>query len=173
MISQSILRWSHQKRLLTHGCALTQDSTWDEIDALAEGLSDSRRVQDRKGKAKKSLESHGHSFDILCEFKNFCNNRDPYLLYRFNDERQNGDNTFVFMCSIFQANLVIYMSMDCAKNGLLHDQYWYADANHKRFPGFKAITLWVYHPLLRKLISLLPWRVQVKVLKLRYNFGPY
>ena len=78
------------------------------------------------------------TLDALCEFKNFCDDRDPYLLYRFNDERQNGNNTFVFKCSRFQANLV--MSMDCEKNGLLHDQYCYADATHKRCPGFKTIT---------------------------------
>ena len=82
-------------------CALKEGNTWEEIDALAENLADSRRVQDTKAKAKKSLESHGHSFDALCEFKKFCDDRDPYLLYRFNDERQNGNNTFVFKCSRF------------------------------------------------------------------------
>jgi hypothetical protein len=133
-------------------CALKEGNTWEEIDALAESLADSRRVQDTKAKATKSLESHGHSFDALCEFKKFCDERDPYLLYRFNDERQNGNNTFVFKCSRFQANLA--MSMDCEKIGLLHDQYCYADATHKRCPGFKTITLWVYHPLLRKLVKL-------------------
>ena len=77
-------------------CALKEGNTWEEIDALAENLADSRRVQDTKAKAKKSLESHGHSFDALCEFKKFCDDRNPYLLYRFNDERRNGNNTFVF-----------------------------------------------------------------------------
>ena len=127
-------------------------STWGELDQLAEALADSRRVQETKAKAKKSLEQHGHSFDALCQFKKFCDERDPYLVYRFNDERQNGDLSYVFKCSSFQAKLAL--SMDSAKNGLLKDQFCYADATHKRCPGFKTLTLWVYHPLLRKLVKL-------------------
>ena len=44
--------------------------------------------------------------------------------------------------------------MVCDNNGLLHDQCCYADALHKRCPGYKTITLWVYHPLLRELLKL-------------------
>ncbi|CAB4015064.1 Hypothetical predicted protein [Paramuricea clavata] len=129
-----------------------EEAIFVECKAIkAESLADSRRVQDTKAKATKSLESHGYSFDAFCEFKKFCDERHPNLLYRFNDERQNDNNTFVFKCSRFQANLA--MSMDCEKIGLLHDQYCYADATHKRCPGFKTITLWVYHPLLRKLVE--------------------
>ena len=90
-------------------CALNEDNSWEEIDLLAKSLADSRRMQDTKAKAKKSLEHHGYSFDTLCEFKKFCDDRDPYLLYRFNDERQNDNNT----CSRFQANLA--MSMDARR----------------------------------------------------------
>ena len=119
-------------------CALKEGNIWGEIDELAESLADSRRIQDTKAKAKKSLESHGHSFDAFCELKKFCGDRDPYLPYPFNDEWQNGNNTFVFKCSRFQANLA--MSMDC-EDGLLHEQHCYADTTHKRCPGFKTITL--------------------------------
>lgn len=111
-----------------------------------------RQVQDTKAKVEKSLEQHGHCFDALCEFKKFCDQKDPLLVYRFNDERQNGDLMYVFKCLQFQAKLSL--SMDRGETGLLNDQYCYADTTHKRCPGFKTLTLWVYHPLLRKLVKL-------------------
>ena len=58
----------------------------------------------------------------------------------------------MFKCSGFQARLAL--SMDSAKNGLLKDQLCYADATHRRCCGFKTLTLWVYHPLLCKLVKL-------------------
>lgn len=53
-------------------------SMWDQIEALTESLSDSRRIQNMKAKAKKSLEQNGHLFDALCEFKKFCDEKDPF-----------------------------------------------------------------------------------------------
>ena len=58
----------------------------------------------------------------------------------------------MFKCSRFQADMAL--SMDRNGNGLLYEQYCYADATHKRCPGFKTLTLWVYLPLLRKLVKL-------------------
>lgn len=134
-------------------CALKKSgSTWNEIDALAESLSDSRWIQNTKAKAKKSLEQNGHSFDVLCEFKKFCDEKDPFYVYRFHDKRQNGSLTYVFKCSCFQAEMAL--SMDRSGQGLLCEQYCYADATHKRCPSFKTLTLWVCHPLLRKLVKL-------------------
>jgi len=134
-------------------CALTKPGcSWQEIDTLAESLADTRRLQNTKAKVKKTLEQNGHSFDAICEFKKFCDEKDPFLVYRFNDERQNGDLTYVFKCSRFQAKLAL--SMDREEDGLLREQYCYADATHKRCPGFKTLTLWTYHPLLRKLVKL-------------------
>ena len=46
------------------------------------------------------------------------------------------------------------LSMVGDGNGLLCKQYCYADAIYKRCPGFKNLTLWVYHPLLCKLVKL-------------------
>ena len=131
---------------------LTTGTTWEQLETLAESLEDTRRVQDTKAKVEKSLEQHGHCFDALCEFKKFCDQKDPLLVYRFNDERQNGDLMYVFKCLQFQAKLSL--SMDRGETGLLNDQYCYADTTHKRCPGFKTLTLWVYHPLLRKLVKL-------------------
>ncbi|KAK3712983.1 hypothetical protein QZH41_012837 [Actinostola sp. cb2023] len=128
------------------------NSSWEEIDKMAYTLADTRRIQDTKAKVKRSLELHGHSLDALCQFKKFCDQKDPYLVYKINDERQNGDLTYVFQCSRFQAQLAL--SMDSSKDGVLHGQYCYADATHKHCPGFKTITTWVYHPLLRKLVKL-------------------
>lgn len=89
---------------------------------------------------------------LFANSKKFCDEKDPFYVYRFNDERQDGSLTYVFKCSRFQADMAL--SMDRNGNGLLCDQYCYANATHKRCPGFKTLTLWVYHPLLRKLVKL-------------------
>lgn len=130
--------------------ALKEFKDWDEIDNIAESLADSRKVEAVKKSARAS--DLGHSFEALATLKSKCDQRDPFLIYKMNDERHNKDMSFVFKTSTFQANLGI--SMDRNGSGLLRDQYCYVDAKHNRCDGFKTITLWVYHPLIRKVVKL-------------------
>lgn len=44
--------------------------------------------------------------------------------------------------------------MDKDNNDILSQEYAYVDAKHDRCRGFKTITLWTYHPTLRKLVNL-------------------
>lgn len=52
-------------------------STRGETEAFAGSLSDSRQIQNTKAKAKKAW-SRIDSFEALCEFKKFCDEKDPF-----------------------------------------------------------------------------------------------
>ena len=130
-----------------------QKGDWDEVDRIADTVADSKKLSSLKERAKKaSLSQSGQSFDAVSTFKKFCDTRDPFYIYKMNDEGHNGQMSYVFKCSMVQAKLAL--SMDREKDGLLKDQYCYADAKHDRCTGFKTLTLWVYHPVMRKVVKL-------------------
>lgn len=126
---------------------------WDEIERVAETVADSKRISSLKEKAK-TLGSNGlgHSFDALSNFKSFCDKRDACYIYKMNNHELNGEMTYVFKCSSIQAQLAL--SMEYNGDGILNDQYCFADAKHDRCTGFKTLTLWVFHPVMRKLVKL-------------------
>lgn len=130
--------------------AMKEGKAWDEIDNIACTIADPKAIENIKNRSKKS--DLGHSFEALAEFKAFCDKRDPFLVYKMNDERHNKEPSFVFKTSRFQADLGVAMDRD--GDGLLSSQYCFVDAKHNRCNGFKTITLWVYHPMIRKLVKL-------------------
>jgi hypothetical protein len=101
--------------------ALKEVKDWDEIDNLAKSLADTRGIEAVKKSSRK--DNLGHSFEALADFKAQCDKRDPFFIYKINDERHNKEMSFVFKASTFQANLGI--SMDRDGDGLLRDQYCY------------------------------------------------
>ena len=74
--------------------ALRDESDWQKIDAVAVTLADSKGIEAIKKKSRK--DDLGHSFEALAEFKKFCDERDPFYVYRINDERHNNELSFVF-----------------------------------------------------------------------------
>ncbi|CAC5406531.1 unnamed protein product [Mytilus coruscus] len=58
--------------------------------------------------------------------------------------------SYVFKASKAMANLCI--EMDCNKDGILNEEFAFIDAKHNRCKNFRTVTLWTYHPVLRKTI---------------------
>ena len=51
-------------------------------------LLQSTRIE---GKVKKDIEPHGHNFEAVVSFKEYCDKKDPFCIYKINDRRGNQD----------------------------------------------------------------------------------
>jgi hypothetical protein len=86
-------------------------------------------------------------------FKEYCDKKDEYYIYKINDRRGNPDMpSFVFKSSKKKAEMAL--NMDKEGNNFLSEEYCFFDGKHKRCKGFITLTASVYHPLLRKQIAL-------------------
>ena len=64
----------------------------------------------------------------------------------------NGIETFVFKSSTAMAKLAI--QADRSKSGELHTCFAHIDVKHRRVRDMKTVTLWLVHPVMRKLLRL-------------------
>ncbi|KAK3711266.1 hypothetical protein QZH41_007880 [Actinostola sp. cb2023] len=72
----------------------------------------------------------------------------------------NGMPTYVFKTSKLAVELALQMDKD--GEGFMSQEYCFLDAKHDRCRGFKTLTLWVYHPLLRELFKLATAEVEAE-----------
>jgi len=86
-------------------------------------------------------------------FKQYCDEKDEFYVYKVNDRRRNPDKpSFVFKSSREKAKIALNMN----RNGshYLNSEFCYFDGKYKRCRGFVTLTASVYHSLLRKQIIL-------------------
>ena len=77
---------------------------------------------------------------------------DPYYIYRVNDRKLNDHPSYVFKSSRVQATIALSMDQSC--NGVLSKEYCFMDIKHSRCIGFKTFSVHVYHPVLRRIVTL-------------------
>ena len=99
---------------------------------------------------KKNIEPVGHNFEAVVTFKQYCDQKDKFFIYKVNDKRGNPDKpSFVFKTSGQKAKMAL--NMDKEGNHFLKSEFCYFDGKYKRCRDFVTLTASVYHPLLRKL----------------------
>jgi len=125
---------------------------WKQVDAIAEDFVDRKMVSNIREKLKLSENPVGNNFEALALYKEKCEERDKYLIYRVNNRKLNGKPSFVFQSSLKMAQTAI--EMDVNKNTVLSREYAHVDGKHDKCKGFKTLTLWCYHPVMRKLLCL-------------------
>lgn len=92
-------------------------------------------------------------FEAVVTFKQYCDKKDSFFIYKINDHRGNPDRpSFVFKMGTQKAKMAI--NMDKNGNHFLGDEFCYFDGKTKRCRGFVTLTASVYHTLLRKQIPL-------------------
>jgi hypothetical protein len=94
----------------------------------------------------------GVNFEAVGQLKAKVDSRDPYYIYRVNDRKLNQQESFVFKTSRTQAKIAL--SMDRHGQGVLNKEYCFMDVKHNRCSSFKTFSIHVYHPMLRKIITL-------------------
>ena len=125
---------------------------WGEIREVAEKFVDLKQIHNARQDLKREMNPQGENFEALGMFKIKCDETDKFLVYKVNNRALNNKPSFVFKSSLSMAKLALEMDRD--GDGILKEEYAFVDTKHDRVRGFKTLTLWTYHPVLRKLLCL-------------------
>jgi len=128
------------------------DFSREQLDEILDNVVDTPRLQYAQQKQCQQDEPCGVNFDALSMLQSRCEKQDKYLMYRLNSRTMSNTASYVFKSSKHMAQLALSMERD--KGKFLSEEYAFVDVKHNRCPGFKAVTLWTYHPTMRKLIRL-------------------
>jgi hypothetical protein len=133
--------------------SLRSEQDWSKIDAQASQLVDRKWIENQKATVRKEVNPLGENFEGLVTFKNFCDRKDEFYVYKINDSRGNPDlPTFVFKTSSTKLQMAHHMDKD--GDHFLSEEYCFFDGKQQRCRNFTTLTASVYHPLLRKQIPL-------------------
>jgi len=124
--------------------------SWEHLDGIMENLVDQRGMQ--YAKRRQQDEPCGVNFDAVSLLKARCDKHDKYLIYRVNSRTMSNTASYVFKSSKPMAEMAL--SMDRDRKKFLSNEYAFVDVKHNRCRDFKAVTLWTYHPAMRKVVRL-------------------
>ena len=105
-----------------------------------------------KKQVVKDLNPMGTSFDEVARLKEKTDTRDQFLIYMCNNGKLNNKASYVFKSSKLKMQMAANMDRSC--DHPLSKEYCYIDGKAGRCKGFITLTLSVYHPVLRHLVSL-------------------
>jgi hypothetical protein len=136
----------------------SEDFNWADVEQVAEHFVDVKRVQNVKNELKRQMNPIGENFEAIALFRKKCAEKDGCLIYSVNNRDLNGSPSYVFKASLGMARLAFEMDRD--GGGVLCNEFAHVDATHTRCRGFKSVTLWTYHPVMRKLLRLVVMDVE-------------
>lgn len=136
----------------------SNDFQWNDVEDVAEDFVDLKRVHNVREELRKQTNPLGHNFEALASYKHKCDEKDKYLIYRVNNRALNGKPSYVFKSSHAMAELALSMNRD--GQGILKEEFAFVDAKHDRCRHYKTVTLWTYHPVLRKVVQLAVMEVE-------------
>jgi len=125
---------------------------WKEVENIAEQFANVKRIQNVRDGLRKELNPIGENFEAVGQFRKKCAEKDEFLIYSINSRDLNGQPSYVFKSSNGMAKLALMMDRD--GDEILSGEYAFIDATHTRCRDFKSITLWTYHPVMRKLLRI-------------------
>ena len=133
--------------------AFRQQSDWRDIEKQAEATLDRQWISNEKRKIKNDIEPVGHNFEAVVTFKQYCDKKDEFYIYKVNDRRGNPDKpSFVFKTSKQKAKMALNINRE--SDHFLNNEFCFFDGKYKRCRGFVTLTSSVYHTLLRKQVTL-------------------
>ena len=132
--------------------ALKAGKSVHEARKIADAFMNMKKVRNIKQRVRSELYPTGHNFEALAHLKARMDQEDPLYIYKMNDRRHNSKPSFVFKASKIQAQLALAMDRD--SNEILNNEYCFVDIKHNRCASFKTLAAHVYHPLLRRMVTL-------------------
>lgn len=132
---------------------IRQRKPWEEVKKTAKSFEDKKWISNQKQKIKSETQPYGHNFEAVATYKEYCDKRDPYYIYKMNDKRGNPDKpSFVFKGSKLGAKFALNM----VENGdhVLSIEFCCFDGKVNRCQGMVTLRASVYHPVLRKQVVL-------------------
>jgi hypothetical protein len=133
--------------------AFRENLEWDTVAKEARSILNKKNISNIKETMKNEVQPYGHNFEAVVNFKEYCDKKDKFYIYKVNDRRGNpGQPSFVFKTST--EKLKIAVAMDRSSNGFLNEEFCFVDGKHNRCRSFITLTASVYHPLLQKQIPI-------------------
>ena len=65
--------------------AFREQRDWRDLEKAAASAIDKKWISKVKEKVKKDIKPHGHNFEALVSFKEYCDKKDPFYIYKIND----------------------------------------------------------------------------------------
>ena len=132
---------------------------------IAEDLADRSLIEricygDKDSVLRQMTGGHGvdevEMFKNIGQLKNGADAFDPFYIFKVNCQSINGEPSYIFKCSQMAAHLAIKMDMDMqgGTKSSMTEEYAFLDAMHTQVKGFKTLTLWTYHPGIRRVMHL-------------------
>lgn len=145
---------------------------WQTVEKEAASVVNRKQISNIKQNIRAETETHGHNFEAIVNFKEYCDEKDKLYVFKINHRRGNPDQpSFVFKTS--EAKIKLAVAMDKEKEDFLSEEFSFFDGKHNRCQGFITLTASVYHPLLPKQIHQLSWRQRKKPQKTLNCFGNF
>ena len=126
---------------------------WATVEKEVEATLDRQRLSNVKKQMKRDTKPLGHDFAAVVTFKQYCDRKAIFYIYKIYDHRGNPDRpAFVFKMGMEKAKTAI--NMDRKGNHFLHNEFCHFDGRRKCCRGLVTLTARIYHSLLRKQIPL-------------------
>lgn len=127
--------------------AMRNREPWEDVQSKATKLADVKSISNEKQKQVRTTRPSGTDFQSLHGFKTYTDQRDKFLIHEIDEANQ-----IVFKSS----SLKMKIAKEMDKNGdhFLSKEFCHFDGNHKRTRNYVTLSASVYHPLLRKQITL-------------------
>jgi hypothetical protein len=129
-----------------------KDFKWSDITEMADNCANMKRVQNLKSSAQRELHPVGENFEALGVFKARCDEIDRFLIYKMNNRSNNNEPSYVLKSS--RSMVQMMCDMDRTKDQSLSAEYAFVDVTHTRCNKFKTLTMWVFNPVMRRLMRL-------------------
>lgn len=97
------------------------------------------------------------AYKNIGKLKATTDQKDPFHIYKLNCKAINGEPSYVFKTSSKALELAIKMDEKSQPQGQISAmvfEHAYIDAMHSRVKGYKTITMWTYHPGMRRVLCL-------------------
>ena len=142
-----------REKILEH---IPTNSTWDFAKAreAARLWSDTTQIRNIQQEAMASDVAELTSFDALAEMKASADAEDKFLMYKINNGKLNNDPDYVFKTSQNMLDIMELLDADGDKEHPLTGETVYFDGIAKRVLDFHSLGLWLYHPIMNRLIRL-------------------
>ena len=114
---------------------------------------DKKWIANQKQKIKSETQPYGHNFEAVATYKQYCDKRDPYYIYKMNDKHGNLDRpSFIFKSSKLGVKFALNMTED--EDHFLSKEFCCFDGKVNRCKRLVTLTASVCHPILRKQVIL-------------------
>ena len=121
-----------------------------------ESIIEKLRHLGKSGGRNDSKERQIDSFHHIKELKETTDKRDRFNIYKINCRDINGEPSFVFKTSSKALEIGVKMDQKQSEGerSILSFEHAYMDAMHNRVNGYKTLTLWMYHPGMKRVLNL-------------------